>query len=266
MLLIAAPGQGAQAPGFLLPVAGAARIRRAPRRLVRAGRVRPDQVRDHRDADEIRDTAIAQPLLVAAAIAAAEALLGGPTGPGAHRLRPAGHSVGELGAGAIAGVLVRRGRDAPGAGARPGHGPRRRGRGHRDDRGARRRRADGPGLDRGARADPGERQRRRPDRRRRHAGAAGRVRRRPAAGAPGSARCRWRAPSTPGTWHRRSTRCARRPPRSPPATRCWRCCPTGTAPWCAAAPTGWSGSSPRSARRSGGTCACRPWPAWASAR
>ncbi len=34
----------------------------------------------------------------------------------------------------------------------------------------------------------------------------------------------------------------------------------------APAPTGWSGSWPRSARRSGGTAACTPWPAAASPR
>ena len=46
---------------------------------------------------------------------------------------------------------------------------------------------------------------------------------------PGCARCRWRAPSTPGTWPRPSTRCARPPQRAPPATRRWPCCPTATA-------------------------------------
>jgi [acyl-carrier-protein] S-malonyltransferase len=55
--------------------------------------------------EEIKDTAVAQPLLVAAALAAAEALFddGLPaTRPG---LATAGHSVGELAAGVIAGVL-----------------------------------------------------------------------------------------------------------------------------------------------------------------
>jgi [acyl-carrier-protein] S-malonyltransferase len=55
--------------------------------------------------EEIKDTAVAQPLLVAAALAAATALLddGLPaSGPG---LATAGHSVGELAAGAVAGVL-----------------------------------------------------------------------------------------------------------------------------------------------------------------
>jgi [acyl-carrier-protein] S-malonyltransferase len=65
-------------------------------------------------ADEIKDTAVAQPLLVAAAIVAASALSdGGPgvaladSGPGeALADAAAGHSVGELAAGVIAGVLT----------------------------------------------------------------------------------------------------------------------------------------------------------------
>ncbi|GAA0271809.1 ACP S-malonyltransferase [Actinomadura nitritigenes] len=53
------------------------------------------------DAEEIRDTAVAQPLLVAAALAAHEVLYE-DAAPGAV----AGHSVGELAAAAIAGVLT----------------------------------------------------------------------------------------------------------------------------------------------------------------
>ncbi len=53
------------------------------------------------DADTIRDTAIAQPLLVATAIATGRALLG-DVAPALA----AGHSVGELGAAALAGVLT----------------------------------------------------------------------------------------------------------------------------------------------------------------
>jgi [acyl-carrier-protein] S-malonyltransferase len=58
------------------------------------------------DAEEIRDTAIAQPLLVAAALATAAALDLLPPDPGAARGRVvAGHSIGELPAAALAGVL-----------------------------------------------------------------------------------------------------------------------------------------------------------------
>jgi [acyl-carrier-protein] S-malonyltransferase len=105
MLVIVAPGQGAQMPGFLspwlelpgVPEQLAAWSELAGRDLVRCGTTA--------DADEIRDTATAQPLLVAAAIAAAGALFGHIDE--AWRLcgAVAGHSVGELAAGAIAGVL-----------------------------------------------------------------------------------------------------------------------------------------------------------------
>jgi [acyl-carrier-protein] S-malonyltransferase len=112
MLLIAAPGQGAQAPGFLrewLELPGFAErlghwSELAGCDLIRCGTTA--------DADEIRDTAIAQPLLVAAAIAVAAELVGGTSprlgdaaaaaGVGAA----AGHSVGELGAGVVAGTLA----------------------------------------------------------------------------------------------------------------------------------------------------------------
>jgi [acyl-carrier-protein] S-malonyltransferase len=97
VLILTAPGQGAQAPGFLAPwleiPSVAERIgtwsELAGRDLARLGTTG--------EADEITDTAVAQPLLVAAALAVAE-LLPGPDAT-------AGHSVGELTAGTIAGVL-----------------------------------------------------------------------------------------------------------------------------------------------------------------
>jgi [acyl-carrier-protein] S-malonyltransferase len=113
MLLLAAPGQGAQAPGFLgewLELPGFADRLGALSELAGCDLIRGGTTAD---AEEIRDTAIAQPLLVAAAVTAAAELLGGAdqadeladaalaAGVGAT----AGHSVGELAAGAIAGTL-----------------------------------------------------------------------------------------------------------------------------------------------------------------
>ncbi|MFF8943360.1 ACP S-malonyltransferase [Streptomyces sp. NPDC014864] len=99
MLVLVAPGQGAQTPGFLTPwleLPGA-----ADRVAAWSDAIGLDLARygTQADADEIRDTAVAQPLLVAAGLLSAAAL--GDISPGAV----AGHSVGEITAAAFAGVL-----------------------------------------------------------------------------------------------------------------------------------------------------------------
>ena len=105
MLLIAAPGQGAQAPGFLsawLALPGFADRLAAWSDLAGCDLIRCGTTAS---AEEIRDTAVAQPLLVAAAVAAAAELFGGLGHASRLAGGAAGHSVGELAAGAIAGVL-----------------------------------------------------------------------------------------------------------------------------------------------------------------
>jgi [acyl-carrier-protein] S-malonyltransferase len=105
MLLIAAPGQGAQAPGFLsawLELPGFADRLAAWSELAGCDLIRCGTTAG---AEEIRDTAVAQPLLVAAAIAAADELFGGIGQAARLASAAAGHSVGELAAGAIAGVI-----------------------------------------------------------------------------------------------------------------------------------------------------------------
>jgi [acyl-carrier-protein] S-malonyltransferase len=105
VLVLVAPGQGAQTPGFLTPwleLPGAADRLGAWSDLLGLDLIR---FGTKADAEEIRDTAVAQPLLVASALLSAEALLGElPVAPRALGAT-AGHSVGELAAAAIAGVL-----------------------------------------------------------------------------------------------------------------------------------------------------------------
>jgi [acyl-carrier-protein] S-malonyltransferase len=99
VLAIVAPGQGAQTPGFLTPwleLPGLGDRLAAWSEIVGLDLIAYGTTAD---ADAIRDTAVAQPLLVAAALAAAEALDATPD-------LVAGHSVGELAAAALAGVLT----------------------------------------------------------------------------------------------------------------------------------------------------------------
>lgn len=103
MLAIVCPGQGAQKPGFLSPWRELPGVEQALASLSEAGGVDLLRHGTESDAETLRDTAVAQPLLVAAGIIAAAQL--GTEGdlPGADVI--AGHSVGELTAAALAGVL-----------------------------------------------------------------------------------------------------------------------------------------------------------------
>ena len=103
MLALVAPGQGAQAPGFLAPwlenPGFSAHLEWlsavADMDLVTHGTVS--------DAETIRDTAVAQPLLVASSLASARLLLCDERAP--RNTVIAGHSVGELASAALAGVI-----------------------------------------------------------------------------------------------------------------------------------------------------------------
>ena len=103
MIVVVCPGQGSQTPGFLEPwLANPAYAEalgemsaQSATDLVSAGTVA--------DADTIRDTAIAQPLIVAAGVLALSALFADGRRAGIGGI--AGHSVGEITAAVGAGVL-----------------------------------------------------------------------------------------------------------------------------------------------------------------
>ena len=101
MLAIIAPGQGAQTPGMLAPWIEDAQSKEL---LIQwSDEIELDLVHlgVHAGADEIKDTDNAQPLIVAAGLLSARAL-----GADGKFNFVAGHSVGEITAAAIAGVLT----------------------------------------------------------------------------------------------------------------------------------------------------------------
>jgi [acyl-carrier-protein] S-malonyltransferase len=101
MLALIAPGQGSQTPGMLLPWIADPSKAELLRQWSQAIDLDLLHLGTTADADEIRDTANAQPLIVAAGLLSAGALdLEGKFS------YVAGHSVGEITAAAIAGVIT----------------------------------------------------------------------------------------------------------------------------------------------------------------
>ena len=100
MLAIIAPGQGSQTPGMLSPWLEDAQIRAMVEEISEAIGLDVIRLGTTADAEEIKDTANAQPLIVAAGLISAHAL--GANGSFSY---VAGHSVGEITAAAIGGAL-----------------------------------------------------------------------------------------------------------------------------------------------------------------
>ncbi len=105
VLAIVAPGQGAQTPGFLTDWLRLDSFAAHLGELSEAADLDLAGFGSTADADTIRDTSVAQPLLVGSAIAAAQELTGGSPCPFAPADVAAGHSVGEIAAAAGTGAL-----------------------------------------------------------------------------------------------------------------------------------------------------------------
>ncbi|HWK19731.1 MAG TPA: ACP S-malonyltransferase [Microbacteriaceae bacterium] len=101
MIVVVAPGQGSQTPGFLAPWLELDGAGERLESYSEASGVDLVAAGTEWDADAIRDTSVAQPLIVAASLLAWDAL----TRDGAKPAGVAGHSVGEIAALVAAGVL-----------------------------------------------------------------------------------------------------------------------------------------------------------------
>ena len=103
MIVVVCPGQGSQTPGFLEPWLAEPRFAERLRAISDAAGIDLVAHGTTSDADTIRDTAVAQPLIVAAGLLTLSALF--DDGRRDKVAGVAGHSVGEVTAAAAAGIL-----------------------------------------------------------------------------------------------------------------------------------------------------------------
>ena len=106
MIVVVCPGQGSQTPGFMLPWLDLPAFRTSIESMQAASSVDLVAHGTVSDADTIRDTAVAQPLIVSAGVATLAALFD-QSGLVSEKISGvAGHSVGEITAAVASGVFT----------------------------------------------------------------------------------------------------------------------------------------------------------------
>lgn len=105
MIVVVCPGQGSQTPGFLAPWLEIPEFKSSIQLMQNASGIDLVSHGTISDADTIRDTAVAQPLIVAAGVATMQTLLQGESAHEAGIAGVSGHSVGEITAAVVSGVF-----------------------------------------------------------------------------------------------------------------------------------------------------------------
>lgn len=105
MIVVVCPGQGSQTPGFLAPWLEIPEFKSSIQLMQKASGIDLVSHGTISDSDTIRDTAVAQPLIVAAGVATMQTLLQGKSAHEAGIAGVSGHSVGEITAAVVSGVF-----------------------------------------------------------------------------------------------------------------------------------------------------------------
>jgi [acyl-carrier-protein] S-malonyltransferase len=106
MIVIVCPGQGSQTPGFLSPWLELPAFRTSIEQMQATSGIDLVSYGTVSDADTIRDTAVAQPLIVAAGVATLSAMFGLNGAVSSDVAGVAGHSVGEVTAAVATGIFT----------------------------------------------------------------------------------------------------------------------------------------------------------------
>lgn len=105
MIVVVCPGQGSQTPGFLAPWLELPEFKSSIQLMQDASGIDLIAHGTTSDAETIKDTSVAQPLIVAAGVATMQTLLQGKSAHEAGIAGVSGHSVGEITAAVVAGVF-----------------------------------------------------------------------------------------------------------------------------------------------------------------